>query len=188
MANIIRPHLGKTDTIVEIGSGTGYNVFALSCIFPDLKFVGLDISEKGIQASREITEHFKITDRFDFAILDLTDLNHPGFKKLQNAFILSYFCLEQLPTSISKVISNIIAAANVKMAVHIEPNIVHLHLTNPLDWANYVYIKSVNYQTDLHECLAQLHESKKLKILSEKSFRFAPTVQNRGLVSIWERL
>lgn len=174
-------------TIVEIGSGTGRNLFALACMIPKAKFLGLDIADNGIKAGREIAEHFGMQDRFEFDRLDLIDGNHPNFKKLAGKKAFSFFCLEQIPTEISRVMNNILNS-DLKSLAHIEPNTYHLNLLRPTDWANYIYIKSVDYQTDLPHCLATLQNEKKIKILEQKPVGFAPTVQNRGLLSVWTRV
>lgn len=173
-------------TIVEIGSGTGRNLFGLACLIPNAKFLGLDIADNGIKAAREIAEHFGMQNRFEFDKLDLIDGHHPNFKKLAGKKAFSFFCLEQIPTEISRVMNNIFNSGLVSL-VHIEPNIYHLDLSRPTDWANYIYIKSVDYQTDLPKCLETLQNEKKIKILEQKPVGFAPTIQNRGLLSVWTR-
>ena len=71
LAALVESSLGGTEDLVELGSGYGYNLFALSLAFPNRRFIGLDISPAGVATGRAIAAHFGLQDRIEFDVIDL---------------------------------------------------------------------------------------------------------------------
>lgn len=176
--------LSGTEGVVELGCGVGFNLFALALAFPHLKLTGVDYSPNAIAAGRAIAAHFGLSDRIRFEVLDLTDPQHPGFALLKGQRCFTFFCIEQIPYEVSKVIRNILRAQPDRV-LHIEPTIERLHLSKVSDWANLLYIKSVDYQTQLFSVLSQLNRTQEVRVLREARAPFSPTIQNDGFIISW---
>lgn len=176
--------LSSSDAVVELGCGVGFNLFALALAFPHLKLTGVDYSPNAIAAGRAIAAHFGLSDRIRFEVLDLTDPQHPGFALLKGQRCFTFFCIEQIPYEVSKVIRNILRAQPDRV-LHIEPTIERLHLSKVSDWANLLYIKSVDYQTQLFSVLSQLNLTQEVRVLREARAPFSPTIQNDGFIISW---
>lgn len=185
LASLVRQHLGANDPIVELGAGFGYNLFALALAFPDRRFIGLDLSSNGVQAGREISAYFGMSDRVSFDLLDLTDAHHKGFAHLAGNCCLTFFCIEQMPSKVDQVLANILAARP-RRVLHVEPTIELLNLRRPSDWANYAYVKSLDYQTRLFAVLREMDRRHSLRLIYTGRAVFAPTVQNDGFIALWE--
>jgi SAM-dependent methyltransferase len=171
--------------IVELGCGTGYNLFALAFACPDRHFIGFDISPNGIETGRAIAQHFGLAGRIRFDFLDLTKAGDPNFKLLDGRSCFTFFCLEQIPYSIDAVVRNI-ASARPRRVLHVEPSTELLDLRRPGDWANYVFVKSMDYQSDLFRLLPRLAAAGELRVVEVDRAAFAPTLQNSGFIAVWE--
>lgn len=185
LAQVARAALGEEGDIVELGCGFGYNLFALALAFPGRRFIGLDVSSNGIDAARAIANHFGLDDRMQFETLDLTRADDPNFALLRGRAAFSYFCIEQIPYEIEQVVTNILAAGPCRV-LHVEPTVEFLSLWRPKDWANYFYVKSVDYQTRLFGVLCGLEQRGLLRVRETGRIPFAPTIQNDGFIAVWE--
>jgi hypothetical protein len=185
LSELIARHAGAADSLLEIGTGFGYNLFALSLDPRWRRLRGLDISANGIEAGRQIASHFRLSDRVTFGGIDLTDPADPGFAELAGATVLTYFCLEQIPHLVEKVIENILRAGPARV-VNIEPSIHMLSITKPRDFASRVYIESMDYQTRLFKFLDELNDKGEIRVVARERMEFAPTLHNDGFLYVWE--
>jgi hypothetical protein len=99
--------------------------------------------------------------------------------------VLTYFCIEQIPYDVRKVIENIIASKP-KRVVHVEPTIEMLNLAHPRDLVSLLYIRSVDYQTQLFSTLDELERQGRIRIIVRERMPFAPSINNDGLLYCWE--
>lgn len=185
LSRLIRRHAGDATSLLELGSGFGYNLFLLSSDPYWEKLRGFDISPNGINAARLIAGHSGLDDRVSFDRIDLTDANDLNFSEVNGATVFTYFCIEQIPYAVEAVVENIIRSKP-KRVINIEPAIDMLNLAQPRDFASRVYIKSMDYQTRLFEVLEALNKSGRIRILARERMRFAPTLHNDGLLYAWE--
>jgi len=185
LSELITRHTGGTTSLLELGAGFGYNLFSLSLDPRWTKLRGFDIAPNGIEAGRQIANHFQLTDRVSFDRIDLTDANDPHFKELAGSTVLTYFCIEQIPYAVEAVIENIIRAGPARV-VNIEPGVDMLELRQPRDFASRVYIESMDYQTRLFKLLDQLDKQGRIRVLARERMGFAPTLHNDGLLYAWE--
>lgn len=185
LGELIARHRGGAKAIVELGTGYGYNLFSLHHSHPDWTLKGFDISPNGITAGREIAERFGISDRISLNRIDLTDAADPSFSAIAGEVVLTYFCIEQIPYDVHKVVENIIAAKP-KRVINIEPTTELLDLTHPRDLVSLVYIRSVDYQTQLFSTLDRLEREGRIRIVARERMPFAPTINNDGFLYCWE--
>jgi hypothetical protein len=185
LSRLVTRHAGAATSLLELGAGFGYNLFSLSCDPRWTKLRGFDIAPNGIEAGRQIANHFQLTDRVSFDRIDLTDAHDPNFKELAGSTVLTYFCIEQIPYAVEAVVENIIRAAPARV-VNIEPGVDMLKLSDPRDFASRLYIQSVDYQTRLFKLLDQLDKQGRIRVLARERMGFAPTLHNDGLLYAWE--
>ena len=173
------------DELVELGCGFGYNLFSLVLADRWHRFTGFDISENGLQAGRSIAAHFDLTERIHFRPLDLTDSRHSGFAEITGQTVFTFCCIEQVPASVADVVENILRHRP-RRVIHIEPTTELLNLWQPMDLLNYVYVKSVDYQTRLFSTLAKLNAEGRIRILRQQRLTWAPTIHNDTFLVVWE--
>ena len=185
LGNLIGRHAGDAKRIVELGAGYGVNLFSLYLTRPDWTFAGFDISANGITAGNEIGRHFGLSDAISLDRIDLTDANDPNLSAMRDQTVFTYFCIEQIPYDVRKVVENIIAAKP-KRVINIEPASELLDLTKPRDVVSFAYIRSVDYQTKLFTTLDELERQGRIRVVARERMQFAPTINNDGFLYCWE--
>jgi hypothetical protein len=185
LGDLIGRFCGSTKQIVELGSGCGTNLLSLHLSHPDWTFKGFDIAPNGIAAGREIVSHFGLSNQISLDRIDLTDPSDPNFAEITDEIVFTYFCIEQIPYDVRKVVENIIAAKP-KRVINIEPTTELLDLTAPRDLVSLVYIRSVDYQTELFSTLDEFERQGRVRIIARERMPFAPTIHNDGFLYCWE--
>ncbi|MCK1475452.1 class I SAM-dependent methyltransferase [Bradyrhizobium sp. 197] len=171
--------------IVELGTGYGYNLFSLHLDHPEWTFKGFDIAPNGIATGREVAAHFGLSDKVALDRIDLTDASDINFAAINGEVVFTYFCIEQIPYDVRKVVDNIIAARP-KRVINIEPTTELLNLTDPRDIVSFLYIRSVDYQTQLFSTLDEYERQGRIRILARERMPFAPSIHNDGFLFCWE--
>ena len=185
LGDLIERHCGGAKWVVELGTGYGYNLFSLHHSHPDWTLKGFDISPNGITAGREIADRFGISDKISLGRIDLTDASDPNLTAIAGKLVLTYFCIEQIPYDVRKVIDNIIATKP-KRVINIEPTTELLELFRPRDLVSLFYIRSVDYQTQLFTTLNELERQGRIRIIARERMPFAPSINNDGFLYCWE--
>lgn len=171
--------------IVELGTGYGYNLFSLHLNHPEWTFKGFDIAPNGIATGREVAAHFGLSDKVSLDRIDLTDASDINFAAIEGEVVFTYFCIEQIPYDVRKVVDNIIAARP-KRVINIEPTTELLNLADPRDIVSFLYIRSVDYQTQLFSTLDEYERQGRIRILARERMPFAPSIHNDGFLFCWE--
>ncbi len=87
-----------------------------------------------------------LSDRISLGRIDLTDSSDPNLAEVRDEVVFTYFCIEQIPYDVRKVVENIIAARP-RRVINIEPTTELLDLRAPRDLISLFYIRSVDFQT-----------------------------------------
>lgn len=185
LSQLIERHSGGSKQIVELGAGYGYNLFSLHVDHPDWALKGFDISPNGITAGREIASHFGLSDKISLDRIDLTDSSDANLAAIKDQVVFTYFCIEQIPYDVQKVVENIMAAKP-RRVINIEPTTELLDLTKPRDLVSLFYIRSVDYQTRLFSTLNDLERQGRVRVIARERMPFAPTIHNDGFLYCWE--
>ncbi len=183
--DLIGRHAKGETHIVELGAGYGHNLFSLHLNHPEWMLEGFEIASNGIAAGREIAQHFGLSNVISMDRIDLTDASDANFSKVAGKTVFTYFCIEQIPYDVAKVVENIIAAKP-KRVINIEATTELLNLAKPRDLVSFAYIKSVDYQTKLFTTLDQLEQQGRIRVISRERMQFAPTINNDGFLYCWE--
>ncbi|RXH12126.1 SAM-dependent methyltransferase [Bradyrhizobium guangzhouense] len=185
LCDLLARHAGGAPEIVELGAGCGINLLSLHLNHPDWRLHGFDIAPNGIAAGREIASHFGLSDRISLDRIDLTDGADPNYPAIRDQVVFTYFCIEQIPYDVRKVVDNVIAARPARV-INIEPTTELLNLASPRDIVSYLYIRSVDYQTQLFSTLDEYERRGRVRILARERMPFAPTIHNDGFLYCWE--
>jgi SAM-dependent methyltransferase len=175
---------GDVTEIVEVGCGTGQNLFALAHSGRWSRLVGLDLSENGVAAARDAAAHFGL-DRVEFGVLDLIRSDDPGFSRLKGRTVFSYYCLEQLKYHTALVIENLLRAG-VRRVIHIEPTTELLSPWSVMDWINGAYVTRNDYQNNIIRTVRRFEKQCRLRILHTERLGYAPTPRNDPVLVCWE--
>jgi len=149
----------NNETVVELGSGYGLQLFILKSLNFKNKLEGYDLTKFGVETAREINDYFDCNIKF--GKIDLT--KKIDSINLKGKTVFTHFAMEQLKYHTSQVIENIIEAQP-KQVLHFEP-LYELFKNNLRDVACKLYIKLTDYQDNLLTTLRIFESEGKLKIL-----------------------
>lgn len=66
--------------ILDVGCGSGYKALVLAHVNPGTTVVGVDLSPRSVEVARQRAEHWGLSDRLKFHVLNLDDLPQLGQK------------------------------------------------------------------------------------------------------------
>ena len=170
------------DSLVELGCGFGANLFSLALSGSWTELVGLDISPNAVETGTRLADHFNM-DSVRFGHIDLTEPGHPGFEAIAGKLVLTYLSLEQLPSNLDDALGAIRAAGPARV-VHVE-SAFELLRWGPLDVANRLYVRSMDYQRTLLQRLRAMQQTGMIEIERCERLPFAPTLHNDMSLVVW---
>lgn len=185
LAAILRADAGGGGPVAELGCGYGMNMFALASRGWPGSILGLDISPAGIETGREIAAHFGLAPRLSFAPLNLLEAADPSWRLIEGSTVFTYYCLEQLPRSLERVLRNILAA-RVRRVLHIEATPELWEWSSARDLVSRLYAWSRDYQGTLLTTLRRLEGERLLRVTRVERLGFAPTVRYDPTLICWE--
>jgi hypothetical protein len=185
--SILRRFAGDVDELVELGSGTGLNLFTLCLSGGWRSLLGLELSAAGREVSREVAAHFGLETRVRFDEIDLLDSNSAGFEKLAGKTVFTYLCLEQLPDHTERVMRNL-CRAGVRRVIHVEPSYELLRATSLRDLASISYVWRQDYQRTIVGSARRLEAEGMIRIAAAERLYYSPTWRNAPTLVVWDRL
>jgi hypothetical protein len=185
LAAVMRRFAGDADELVEVGSGTGANLFALALEGRWEKLRGLELSPTGRAVAGEIAGHFGVEDRVTFDEIDLLDAASPGFDLLKGRTVFTYYCLEQLPNDTERVMRNL-CAAGIRRAIHLEPSFELLERRSLRDLASLSYVWRQDYQRTILATARRLEAEGLIRIVAIERLYHSPTWRNPPTLLVWE--
>lgn len=185
VAAVLRRFAGDEAELVEAGSGTGSNLFALSLdgTWPMLR--GLELSPTGRAVAGQIASRFGVEHSISFDEIDLLDPGSPGFRLIEGKAVFTYYCLEQLPDDTERVMRNL-RAAKVKRVIHIEPSFELLKLHSLRDLASMSYVWRQDYQRAIVGTARKLAAAGLIRIVAAERLHYSPGWRNAPTLVVWE--
>jgi hypothetical protein len=181
---IARDHAPADGALLELGSGFGMNLFSLSLDPRWRRLRGLDVSKTGIDVGAAVARWLGL-DHVTFGEVDLTDPGHPGFAEVEGATVLTYFCLEQLPAAVERVVEAILDRKP-RRVIHVESAAGMLRWSRPFDVLNKAYVASMDYQTTLVDVVESMTETGRINLLHRERLTFGPSIHNDPCLLVWE--
>ncbi len=166
LLKILKEFTDSEETIIELGSGWGRNLFYLTALNFKNKLEGYEFTKNGSKFAKEINEFFNCNIKFGHV-----DLTNDLEIDVSGKTVFTQKVLEQLKYDTEKVINNLIKSKP-KQVIHIEPT-YELYSNNIRDIASKLYIKTADYQDNLLTTLKLFEEEGKLKILDIRRLKFA---------------
>lgn len=172
------------DELIELGCGSGLNLFVLAVWgrWPTLR--GLDVSENAIAVGRAVARHFSVT-QVSFDRLDMIEETDPRFALLRGKTVFTYYCLEQLRHAFDRVIANLLRSG-VRRVINIETSTELLPRYSLQRLANTLYIRRRDYLPALVLPLRQAERVGKLRVVAARRLQYAPSPKNDPVLVVWE--
>ena len=172
------------DSLIELGSGTGSNLFALSTAQRWAHLLGLELSTTGREVARTVAERYGLANEIHFDHIDLLDPASPGFEKVRGAVCFTHYCLEQLPSHTEQVFRNLLQAG-VRRTVMIEPTFELLGWSLK-DAASRAYVLRQDYQRSIVQVANKLQDEGLLRIVALRRLGFVSSWRNPPTLLVWE--
>lgn len=185
LASIMEEYAGDAERLVELGSGTGAIIYELAASMPDKSFLGLDLSERGIEVAREIADHYGV-ERAEFDRIDLLDAASPGYAHLKDATVFSHYCLEQLPRATETIFRNVMAAG-ARRYIMIEPTFELLGKGSLRDLATWSYVLRQDYQRSIVKTAQKLEAEGLIRIVETRRLGFVSSHRHFGTLLVFDR-
>lgn len=78
-SSLLEQELKKIGLIVDVGFGGGFPLIPLAFAYPEIKFVGVEATQKKMKAVQKIAEHFQLKNvRFLHSRIEDLDLDRPA--------------------------------------------------------------------------------------------------------------
>lgn len=185
LQQIFRRYAGDTNTLIELGCGSGRNLFSLALDKHWRKLVGYDLSPIGIEIVGAVKNQFGLTNVEAHQIDLLAD--EDTYPDLTGGTVFSFLCLEQLPGQASDVLRKVIARG-AKRGIHIEPSLERFSNWSLRDLATISYIHRQDYQRTIVSSIEQLQREGLLNIVAIERPGFTPSYRNEPMLCVWEAL
>lgn len=186
LVSTLQRFASSAESLVEIGSGAGRNLFAIAYGGHWPRLQGLELSPTGREVTRRVAERFGLGG-INTEYIDLLDPSSAGFAHLRGATVFSFYCLEQLPSHTREVLENLLKAG-VKRVIHIEPTPELFARSSLKDLATISYIWRQDYQRTLVSTARELEHQGRVRILAVERLNFAPSCRNDPTLVVWEPL
>ncbi|MEM9770622.1 MAG: ISAs1 family transposase [Cyanobacteria bacterium P01_D01_bin.73] len=94
-------------SILDVGCGSGYKALALAHVNPGTTVVGVDLSPRSVELAKKRAEHWGLTDRLQFHVMDLDNVGRLGRKfDYINFDEVLYLCTD--PAASLKAVTNML--------------------------------------------------------------------------------
>jgi hypothetical protein len=183
---LISENDGGATELVELGSGTGRNIFSLSTARRWKRLWGYDISDNGIKVAQSVKERYRVEEA-EFGKLDLIADDFGTLECLRDATVFTYLCLEQLPGHAEQILRKLLKAG-VRRGIHIEPSLDLFRPWRLRDLSTISYVWRQNYQRKLISALRTLETEGRIKIERMERPGFAPSPAHEPNLVVWTAL
>lgn len=154
--------------IYEFGCGTGFNLVALSQLYPDKSLYGTDFVKTSADLVNEIGRVHNI--KLKGSIFDMI---HPdkSFKLKEGSLIFTIGAIEQLASKFEAFLQYLLNN-NPELCVHVEPIVELYEENNLIDYLALKFHKKRGYTQGFLPRLLELEKNSKIKILKVKRLFF----------------
>jgi len=179
-SEILKQFVTKDDIIIELGCGFGLALFSFKSRGIDNQMEGYDVSENGISAACQISDHFNCNIKF--GIIDLSKPFNGDFLKGKTVFTSG--CFEQLRHYTDIAIKSILTSRP-KQVIHFEtvPELLGWRL---LDIVSKQANEFADYQNNLLSTLRKFEKENLLRILDVKKLKQGSNPFNPTTFLRWE--
>ncbi len=177
---LFKKNFHNFDTIYEFGCGTGFNLVALSQLYPEKRLYGLDFVHSSVNLVNKIAEHYgyNMTGH-------LFDMISPEpFNLIENSAMFTIGSIEQLAGKFDKFIKYILEQP-ISLCIHVEPIIELYDENNLIDYLAIKFQRKRGYTKGLLPYLQKLESNKIIDILKVKRLYFGNVVMEGYNYIIW---
>ena len=172
------------DRIVELGSGSGFNVIECAKLFPDVDVVGLDWSQAAVNILNHYQEKAGLRVRGE-----LFDFFAPEGSILcgSDTAVMTFCAFEQIGDRYMNIL-DFMLQSNVRRVVHVEPTIEYYNPDSSFDALAIKYHEHRKYLTGYFSRLFELDRAGIIRILDTQRTGFGSLYNECYSFHVWEPL
>jgi len=171
------------DNIYEFGCGTGFNLLAISDIFPDKNYFGSDFVSSSIDLVNSIGH-----EKSHNLVGEVFDMKSPNYnyKIGSNSAIFTFGSIEQLSGDIEPMF-NYLLDQDAEIFLHIEPVEELYDLNNLSDFLAFKFQSKRKYTSGLLKKLEDLEKQGQIEILKIKRLFFGSLYMEGYNLLVWKK-
>ena len=169
------------NNIYEFGCGTGFNLLALSNIYPDKKLFGSDFVKSSVDLVNLVAKNNNIN--LEAEIFDLINPNF-DYEIRDNSLICTFGAIEQINSKFDKFIQ-FVMQKKPSLVIHTEPVIELYDKSNLNDFLAFSFQSKRGYTSNYLPYLEQLNEKGKIDLIKVKRLEFGSTMMEGFNLIIW---
>ncbi len=167
--------------IYEFGCGTGFNLVALSQLYPDKNLYGTDFVKSSVDLVNAIAKAYNI--KLKGAIFDMINPDQ-SFRLKENSLIFTIGSIEQLASKFENFLQYLLDNSP-ELCVHVEPTVELYEKDNLVDYLAIEFHKKRGYTQGFLPRLQELEKEGKTKILKVKRLFFGSLFMEGYNLIIW---
>ena len=176
-------HMTSSDTIVELGSGWGRNLFYFLLKKLCHRVIGGEYTKEGRLVSEFISEKFKLPA--EFFHFDYYNPHEQFMQKLAGTVVFTHNSVEQIRHIPEETIQSLIESKP-RVVIHFEPVYEYCDKNTLLHYLWKRYTLMNDYNRNLLTVLKKFESSGKLRIIDEKVHTIGLNAFNPGSFIVWE--
>lgn len=170
--------------IYEFGCGTGFNLVALSQLYPEKNLYGTDFVKSSVNLVNAIAKAHNI--RLKGAIFDM--INPDGkFRLKENSLIFTIGSIEQLASKFEDFLQYLLRNRPA-LCIHVEPVVELYDKNNLIDYLGIKFYKKRGYTQGFLPRLQELEKNGKIKLLKAKRLYFGSLFLEGYNLVVWRPL
>lgn len=179
---LFKKYLSQYDNIYEFGCGTGFNLVAMSQLYPDKKLYGLDFVPSSIKLINNIAWHYGY--HITSYLFDMISPNKFPLSLKDNSAVFTIGSVEQLAGKFEDFITYLLEH-RISLCIHVEPIIELYNDKNLVDYLAIKFQGKRGYTRGLLSYLKKLEMNKTIEILKENRLYFGSLYMEGYNYIIW---
>ncbi len=179
---MFREFFAETEQVHEFGCGTGFNLLALSNIYPDKQLHGSDFVPASVELVNQIARARKLP--LSARIFDMTEPD-PNYPLAPGAGIFTFGSLEQLSGRFEKFLQFLIGRKPC-ICVHVEPTIELYDEDDLIDYLAAMFHRKRGYTEGFLPRLQELTEQGVIEVVKTKRLNFGSLMMEGYSLMAWK--
>jgi hypothetical protein len=184
LADTLRAHLDGVQTVVELGTGYGFNLWKLQQLFPGKKFMGGEYSQNAVKLAARL--YAGMPEREQIRVFPFNFYEESSYQFIADtpspALVFTSHAIEQCPSAERMIASLLKIKGRIQTVVHFEP-VCELHDDSLLGLLRRRYTALNDYNRDL---LAQVKRHAEISLLSVRADVFGFNPLNPTSIIEWQ--
>tara|TARA_B100001750_G_C15510152_1_gene603073 strand:- start:2171 stop:3085 length:915 start_codon:yes stop_codon:yes gene_type:complete len=181
---VFTTYLSDFRNVYEFGSGSGFNLIALSKKYPKKKMIGFDWS---ISATEILNDYRRVTNKdIKGALFDFFQPDYSIEIPTKTA-VMTFCAFEQIGHKFTEML-NFFMQKKPDLIIQMEPTLEYYDYTSYFDQQAIQYHKSRNYLSGYLTRLHELENLNQIEIIHSKRLNFGNKYQESYSIHIWKPL